>query len=266
MSSFLLRISFLTVCLASLVGCLEPQAGDRMRDPALEGVKFTDLQSSVRAAQSDPQLSFTVLTYELDDASLNSLSKVFRRLTRREIRYDNKTAFDANGFAVGWASGPKTSEVARTLTEIGAKRTRQSRFIIPPGAYEFICERPIDAQSMRFPTSHRTIGQVSLDMGKLGWLISVKHDDPGQTAVQVQLEPAFWKEGMSDLRLMSGKVPYKYQTFDVGRLTLEMQLGQLCVLAPAGAILQQQTLCRRLFAGEEQKTTFLVILFNGAGR
>ncbi len=249
-----------------LLGCIEPEAGNQIADPSLRGLKFTDLQSHTPAAPSEPQLSFTVLTYELDNASLNSLSKVFRRLTRHDIRYDNKTAFDANGFAVGSAAGQRTSEVARALKEIGAERVKQGRVIVPRGAYEFLTEIPMDAQSMRFPTSHRTVGQVSLDKGKLGWLLSVKHDESEQKSALVQLEPAFWKEGMSDLRLLSGKVPYKYQTFDVGRATLEMQPGQLCVLAPAGVILQQQTLCRRLFAGNEQTTTFLVILFNGAGR
>lgn len=248
-----------------MAGCAEPPTNDRMAGSSLQGVKITDLQSSEPATRIETQFAFSILVYDLDKSSLDQVSNVFRALNRRQIQYADKTAFDANGFAVGWAVHEKGAQVAQALTGIGAKRIHQRRLVIPKNTHETIWADPIEAQMITFPTSHRTIGRVALGKGRMGWLVSPTFDPDQRQLALIQLEPAFWNEDMTDLRVLEGKVPYKYQTFQAGRFSLALEPGDFCVLAPAGTILQQQTLSRLLFEVNREKTRLFVIVLEKAG-
>ncbi|MHC4552958.1 MAG: hypothetical protein ACYSUT_09380 [Planctomycetota bacterium] len=226
---------------------------------------MSDLQPSQSAPPSETQFIFSILTYELDNSSRDQLSMVFRWLSRRQIQYADKAAFDANGFTAAWAGHEKGTKVAQALAAIGAQRVRHGRLITSADMHETIWDEPIEAQTITFPISHRRTGRVSLGQGRLGWLLSPRFDPDQRQLAHIQLEPAFWTEGMSDLRALEGKIPYKYQTFQSGRFSLTLEPGDICVLAPSGSILQQQTLSRMLFEADEQRTRLFVIVLERAG-
>lgn len=264
MNAILSRICFVFLCLLGMSGCA-PQENEPPADPSLRGLKLSDLQPSASSVLPETRLNFTVLTYELDNASLDRISGVFRRLIWRDITYADKTAFDANGFIIGWGPHARGSQVAKELDDIGARQTRRSRMVITPETHEVLSDDPVEAHTLVFPTSHKSIGKVSVPAGRLGWLLSAQLDPQWPQEVSVQFEPAFWSNNLTDLRVLAGKVPFKYQTFAVGRARLKLQPGQLCVLAPAGTILQPQTLSRMLFEVNSEKTRLFVVILDKVG-
>ncbi len=260
------QVCCLLSCVFWIAGCEQPQPSDPVDDVLLQGVKLGDLQPHEKSQSSEPQLSFSVLTYELDAASMDSLSRVYRLLSKWGIQYEDKTAFDANGFAVGLGMPQSGAEVARTLTEIGAKRVAQSRVGTPAGAHEVLSAAAVAPQTLWFPKSHRTLGGATLSAGQLGWIFSAQKDPNRDSVLTVQAEPAFWEQGLTDLRLLAGKVPFEFKTFDVGRFQIELRQGQFFVLGPAGAILTQQTLNQLLFATPKQdKGRLLLVIVDKVG-
>lgn len=263
MNCHFLRVCFLVCGVFIACGCQEPRANRSGGDASIEGLTLADLQPhQSQQANSEFRLSISVLTYQLDVDSLDQLSRVYRVLSKRGIDYENKSAFNANGFSVGLGMHQKGGEVARALTEIGAAQTGHARVTIPTETHEAIFSVPVPPQSMTFPMSHRTRGGVTLGAGQLGWIFSAQKDPTAPGILAVQVEPAFWEQGLADLRLLSGEVPLQFKTFDVGRFYIKLQPGQFFVLGPAGAILRQQTLSQKLFTGSERDRgqVFVVIL------
>ena len=260
------RIYCLLCCLFFAAGCEQPQPSNSADDVSLNGITLSDLQASGKTQTTEPQLAFSVLTYELDAASMDSLSKVYRLLSKWGIQYEDKTAFDANGFAVGLGMPQKGAEVVRALAEIGARRITQSQVATPAGSHEVLSATAVEPQTLWFPKSHRTLGGATLSGGQLGWIFSAEKDPNRDLVLTVQAQPAFWEQGMSDLRLLAGKVPFKFKTFDVGRFQIELRQGQFFVLGPNGAILTQQTLNQLLFADpRHDKGRLLVVIVEKVG-
>lgn len=259
MNHYFWKVCCVLICLWA-GGCEQP--GGIADHTSLEGIKLSDLQATQESFPTQTMLSFSVLTYELDTASLDSLSRVFRLLVRWGIDYEDKTAFDSNGFAVGTAATQKASEVAQALTEMGAERVFQGRVNMPSGAHEVITSRSVEPQSLLFPMSHGSLGVAKVGAGYLGWIFSAVPDPTDSTMLKVRVEPAFWEKGMADLRLLTGKVPFKFKTFDVGRFEMELRERQFFVLGPVGSILSDQTLNRLLFVrpGQDKARVFIVIV------
>ena len=250
-----------------LVGCEQPQTNAPNEHASVQGIKLSDLQPSENIAFSKPEISFTVLTYELDSASMTQLSKVYRVLSKWGIEYEDKTAFDANGFTVGVGMPQKGSQVAKLLTDIGARRIAQARLSVPSQSHEVLTSAAVSSQSLLFPKSHRTLGSARIQSGKIGWIISAQKDSVRESILSVTTQPAFWEPNMADLRLLEGQAPFQYQTFSVGRFQIELREGQFFVLGPSGTILNQQTLSRLLFStAEGEKGRLLVVIVEKAGR
>ena len=245
-------------------GCDATQQNQTDDFSNIQGLKLADLQAK-EFQEAESLLSFSILSYVLDANSLDMMEGVIDILSDRNVRYDNAEAFSANGFIVGKGQHRQGSLVAQKLRSIGAVRLSQSSFSLPSGVDEpFYGVDITEPRSIIYSTSQTGLGGTILQRGKLGWVLSAQADPLVRGLVHLTLGPAFWKRGISDLRILEGKDPYQYRMFDVGRVHIQLEAGQLLLLGSDRSEGGQDTLNSLLFELPEQnKVRFFVIIFGG---
>lgn len=246
------------------VGCEVPPPGRQAAYSDIAGLTLADLQADQPPESIENLLAFSILTYVLDADAVGGLEAVFEGLSRENVRYENAQAFAANGFAVGRATHEQGGDLARQLQTIGATRVSRVSMVIPPNTREILSDVDVfGSRALVYSTSSAGVGGATIETGKVGWVIAPQRTDSPQT-VQVTLSPAYWRVMGRDLRLLTGQEPYAFNFFDVGRVVVPMQAGQLCLLGPERLITEQDTLNRLLF-GEprRERAQFFVIIFGG---
>ncbi len=254
-------IGVLTIGLLLSIGCDISQPPARTEQPNIEGIKLLDLQAESYSFH-ETTLSFSVLVYVLDTTSLDAFEDVFQILSKQEIRFADSKAFDANCFAAGFGVHEKGGRIARKLSEIGAVRISQTRLTLPPGGREIIYGAPIDEpRAVLYSTATGGLGGVTVEKGRLGWVLSAGQDSAQRGIVEMTLGPASWDSGGAVLRLREGKEPYEFRLFDVGRFSVSLEAGQFCLLGPTHILDQQDTLNRLLFEvpGHNKIRIFVII-------
>lgn len=254
------------LCLILLlgVGCdpVEQRRQEAYSD--IQGLTLKDLQAK-RTPQIESLLSFSVLEYVLNAENISSLETIIDSLSQSDIHYDNVDAFEANGFSVGIGLHDEGASIAQKLQSAGAVRVGQGALMIPTHSNEILfSETVIDPQAVLYSTSATGIGGATISSGRIGWIISARQDASDADVVQVTLCPAFWTIGASDLRLLTGREPYQFYFFDVGRVSVPMKPGQICLLGPERVVTEQDTLDWLLFEVPRRKQVrFFVIIYTG---
>ena len=246
------------------VGCDTAQQNQTDDFSDIQGLKLADLQAE-ESEKTESLLSFSVLSYVLDANSLDTMESVIDILSDRDVRYDNAEAFGANGFVARKGEHRQGAQFAQKLRSIGAVRLSQSNLSIPSGVDESFYGVDItESMSIIYSTSQTGLGGTTLQRGKLGWILSAQADPLVRGLVHLTLGPAFWEKGIRDLRILEGKDPYQYRTFDVGRVHIQLEAGQFLLLGSDRSAGGQDTLNSLLFELPEQnKVRFFVIIFGG---
>ena len=232
----------------------------------IEGIKLSDLQAD-NDSGNETTLRFSVLVYALDITSLDAFEDVFQILSSRQVRVADPKAFEANCFAAGFGVHRKGGEVARKLSEIGAVRISQKTLIFPAGGREVVYQTPIDEpRPVLYSTSTGGLGGVTVEKGRLGWVLSAGQDPALRGVVEMTVAPAFWDSAGAVFRLRKGKEPYEFRYFDVGRIRVPLEAGQFCLLGPTHILDQENALNRLLFeVSGQNKIRFFVIICESTG-
>jgi hypothetical protein len=260
------RIFLWPLLLTALMGagCDEVQQSRQKAYADIEGITLADLQAE-KIPPIESLLSFSVLTYVLDAEDIGSLETLIDSLSQSDIHYDNVDAFEANGFSVGIGLHEEGASIAQKLQSAGAVRIGQGALMIPTNSNEMLFSETVTGSlSVLYSTSATGVGGATISSGKIGWIISGRQDAADADVVQVTLCPAFWRIGARDLRLLTGKEPYQFYFFDVGRVSVPMRPGQICLLGPERVVTEQDTLDRLLFEVPRRKQLrFFVIIYTG---
>jgi hypothetical protein len=85
--------------------------------------------------------------------------------------------------------------------------------------------------------------------------------------LQVRLYPAFWQQGIENIRLLMGKEPIEFHPIDEGILLTRVDERGFILLGPARDVPEQLTLDKLLFflPGQRPKVQFFVIIFDSMG-
>lgn len=259
-------IGLLTLGFMLGVGCELSQPPVPRERLNIEGIKLSDLQAD-NSPGNETTLQFSILTYTLDTTSLDAFGDVFRILSGRQIRVADPKAFEANCFAAGFGIHDKGGQVAQKLSAIGAVRLSQNRLIFPAGGREIIYAMPInEPRPVLYLTSTGGLGGMTIEKGRLGWVLSAGQDPALRGVVQMTLAPASWDSVGAVLRLREGKELYEFRRFDVGRFSVPLEAGQFCLLGPTHILDEQDALNKLLFEVPGQnKIRFFVIICESTG-
>lgn len=246
------------------VGCDPVQQRRQEAYADIEGITLEDLQAR-QPPQVETLLSFSVLTYVLDAESIESLETIVDSLSQGDIRYTNVEAFEANGFSAGIGLHKEGASIAQKLQSIGAVRVGQGALKIPPNSNEILSsETVVGPRAILYSTSSTGIGGITVESGKVGWVISAGQGPDAAETVHLALCPAYWQIGASNLRLLTGRSPFEFRFFEAGRIDFELAAGQFCILGPQRVVTDQDTLDRILFEMARRKQVrFFVIIYGG---
>ena len=268
-----MKITILSICFAfvwAITACELPQPpADPSQVVSFEDLKVSDLaDTSQENIDSEFIMSFRVLTYTIVPGAVDELDKICQMLSQQDVRLLNQEAFKENGLAVGTGSFEQGSEVARKLNEVGAVRVGQAHLTVPPENTQVISRTFLQGtETFTYATSAVTNLEVTPGPGFFGWVFSAQPDSRFNGMVQVRLYPAYWQQGLENIRLLMGQEPVEYRPLDDGTILTRLGERGFLLLVPGRDVPDKLTLDKLLFfmPGQRPKVQFYLIIFDSMG-
>jgi hypothetical protein len=265
-----LLFPFLFFVLWTVSGCDQPATTvpDRQQD-TLGDLKVTDLQDPFDdTPRAEDLMNFRVLIYTVEPEAIDQLTDLYDRLPHDNIRWVNRGIFYANGFSAGVGTFRQGSEIARTLSQIGATRTADARLKFPVDETQ-IFSRIFLQDPERFYVSDLSGEEaaVTLGPGIMGWVFSAKPDPRFRGMAQVNFSPAVWQQGFEDFHFLIGKEPIDFQLLQQGQFLTRVEEGGFILIGPARPVPESNTLDKKLFflPGQRPKIQFFIIICDSVG-
>jgi len=170
--------------------------------------------------------------------------------------------------AVGAGAFEQGRAVVKKLNEAGAIRVAQTRVIVPIKQPQILSQTFLqENETLAFATSLASATEVSPGPGFIGWIFTAKPDPRFRGMVQVHLYPAFWQQGIENIRRMMGKPPIQFHPINEGGILTRMGEQGFILLTPGRDVPEQLTLDKLLFflPGQRPKVQFFVIIFDSMG-
>lgn len=264
----ILRYLYVVTFFLIFAGCEvpPPQPTVPEKNP-FEGLKIDDLRDkSLDKTIGQSLMSFRVLTYTIVPAVRGQLHIVYDKLSQKDVRMVNPNAFSANGFFVGTGTLDQSRDVVKILTELGAVRNSQARLIIPD-APEIVSRTLLPVAKKITYSSGSTEADMMIEAGFAGWVLSPKPDPRFRGMAQITLYPAYWQQGIENIRLLMGKEPVEYKLFDECSVLARVEENGFVLLGPAREIPEQSTLDRLCFylPDKRPKVQFFIIIYDSTG-
>jgi len=263
------RYLFLFLVFWTLTGCETPQRNDSesLKD-LLEGVKLSDLKDDSKSMDTESIMVFRVLTYTIVPDSVDELNEIIDTLSHREVRTANKTAFHANGFAIGISAFEGGSKIAQKLRSMGAVRTAQARMMFPPDKTEVLSRTLLQgSETVHYAKSSGSTAALTPKQGFGGWVFSARPDPRYRGMAQVKFFPATWLPGGENIRRAMGEEAIDYQPIQEGQVLARVEEGGVILLGPSRSVPDETTLDKLLFfvPGRRPKVQFFVIICDSVG-
>lgn len=247
-----------------LSGCQTPASQPAQVD-ALGGLKITDIRdTSADLERADFLISFRVFQYVMDPNNLGMLEPLYSLSNR--VVYQDKEAFDANGFAVSVVSRQEGSRIARTLNSAGATRSGVGLVSVPPETTDILTSAPVyQARLLSFVNSAGSRISQPVSPGFLGWTLFAQDSALAGTII-LKVSPAYWQTGAEDLRIRMGREPVNFNLMEFASFQTRLKIGDFVLLAPRRDA-EKDSLNQALFTepGRRPQVRCFVLVCESAG-
>jgi hypothetical protein len=274
MESTAMKSNLLFLCILlslgwAIGGCEVPPPTSVPKEKPFDRLKLSDLEdTSQNQINPDQLMSFRVFTYSIAPGNIDKLRGIYNRLSRTDIRMEDKGAFEANGFSIGVGSVADGAMVARELGKIGAVRVAQSRLLMPPDQIDPISRIFLQGtEVISYATSENNSTKIMPGPGFLGWVMSAGPDPRFRGMSQTKLFPAYWQPGIPDIRLRMGLEPIDYKPVSPSQVVLRVEERGVILLGPTREMSEETTLDKTLFflPGRRPEIRFFVIICDSVG-
>jgi len=254
----------LFLCCWSLSGCENPSPEASVAD-VLGGLKLSDLRdTSADLERADFLINFRVFQYVLDPNDLSVLEPLYE--SSKHVVFQDRQAFDANGFAITVMSREDANQIARALNTAGAKRVSIGVVGVPPETTDILSSVPVyKAQPVSYYTSADNRVTETVYPGFLGWTLFAQ-DSARPNTILLKASPAYWRTGAEDLRIRFGKEPINFNLLEFASFQTRLNVGDFILLAPRRAA-DPATLSHALFTefGKKTLARCMVLVCESAG-
>lgn len=234
-----------------------------------DGLKLSDLEeTSQKQINPDQLMNFRTFTYSIAPGNIYKLCDIYNRLSRSDIRMEDKGAFEANGFSIGVGSVEDGAMIARELGQIGAVRAAQTRLLMPPDQLDPISSIFLQGtEVISYAMSANNFTTIMPGPGFLGWVMSARPDPRFRGMGQIKLFPAYWQPGIQDIRLRMGLEPIDYKPVSPSQVVLRVEERGIILLGPTREMSEEITLDKILFFLPERRpeVRFFVIICDSVG-
>jgi hypothetical protein len=214
-------------------GCKEPQT--RSAQIPLEGIKLADLEPTTGTfGELGPQINFRVYIFEIPAERLSSPKELFLGLLRKPLHFANRTAFEANGFFVGFGRNEMWDEIAGRLQQLGARNAGTSLLIVFDDKGDDIILKAVDTERPIFYTnSAGKLAGVTLGDGRCALRIKAKPATGRRGTAEVDIQPIFKRSVDTSIARLLGTESKEEIVFDFAGFDLTMSRGDFVLVGPS---------------------------------
>lgn len=220
----------LTVLVIIITGCAQQQ-----KDPdlaLLEGVKFSDLKSSV-VPQLKLKMAFQMYAFDIPAENSSSVEDMFKILRTSPMHFVNYDAFRANGFAAGFGKIVIWDELGDKLRKAQALGRGTNALIISNEAEDNIDIASIgEEHTIFYAGTDGTVAGVDLAAGIIAWNIKAQPIVDQKGSAQVRIQPVFRSYKDERIARLTGKERSDLLEFESSRFELVMGEGDFILMGP----------------------------------
>ena len=254
------RICFfvLLLCAIGPGGCQDPPHGaDQV---PIEGIKLGDLAAGSGEAVP-PQIFFRMFTFDLPADQLDHLGSVFRNMSKRQIQFADRDAFDANGFLAGFGTQQEWPALSAELDKLIARKTATRNVVVYEAAGDDISTSMLSStQDVAWIGGDGRVKRDTFAVGRFTWMLKARPMQTIRGVAQVEIMPAY-KIGTQSFLTHLAHVR-DFAPFSDSGFSLRMSPGDYILLGsageptgPDGSAIAPLTLNRLLFYPAERPNT-----------
>ncbi|MCK5226147.1 MAG: hypothetical protein KAQ89_05470 [Planctomycetes bacterium] len=253
---------FVLPCLL-FIGCDSNGANE----PVWEQVKLADLAPSNVAGDPESQrlktINFNIYIFETPVESTGKLNAVWPILYTKPLRFNDKSAFNANSFLAGFGDAQMWNPVADLLRTAGCKKIEKISLLLLDGnANDVSITLLRDEQEIFYVPQSGVMEGVSTGSGKLAWRIKAKKKSGSRGVCKVEAEPVFLPPRQKPIPQLAAQEEAGEYVFSSAGFGLEMTPGDFVFVGPEKYINHRITLAGIFFGQPQQKPairTYLLV-------
>ncbi|MBW8036189.1 MAG: hypothetical protein FVQ79_11300 [Planctomycetes bacterium] len=232
----------LILCISVMVAvCGCDQSQKLPQKPSIEGIKFTDLIPST-AEKLPAAIRLKMLTFELPRENLLQMSLAFKALSKENIKFVNRKAFDRNAFVAGIGSQEIWSLTGDKLKAAKAKKISTNNITIRNrDGDEIPVKEVFDNVSLIYTDASSQVIQHDLFSGTVSWRIKAGPAAQRKGAAIIKIEALSRSQKPSILSKATGNEEFGLTVFRSLSMMLKMEEGQFLILAPQAALAKVKT-------------------------
>lgn len=229
------QISYCVIIIAAaFCGCTKPKTQEP--SPSIGGLKITDLIPST-AEKLPPAIKFKLYTFEMPRENLPIMESVFGGLSKSNINFTNRKAFDRNAFIAGIGSKDMWSVVGNQLRDAKAKKINTSNIIIrDKSGHEMPVKEIMDSVSLTYIDLTTKIVQRNIRSGILAWRIKVGPAMRRKGTASIRVEPLLRELQPTMISKAAGNEEFGLTVFKSNSMTMLIEEGQFLILAPQSSL------------------------------
>jgi len=231
------------------------------------GIKLDDLAAGPDEKEPS-QIYFRVFTFELPVEQVKPLQEVFKVMSRRQIRFADRDAFDANGFLAGFGTQEDWPGLSGELDKLVARKTATRNVVVYEAAGDDVSVSLLNStQDVAWVGEGGKVMRDAFAVGRFAWVLKAQPMESVRGVAQVEILPVYkigTQSFFSHLANMRDSSP-----FSAASMNIRMSPGDYVLLAsggePVGAdgqAIAPLTLNRLLFypAGRPNVMQMLLVL------
>ena len=237
MKKLILYIS--VVAAIAVCGCDQPQK--HPQEPSIEGLKFTDLIPST-TEKFPPAIRLKLLTFEIPRQNLLQMTLAFKALSKENIKFANRKAFDRNAFVAGIGSQEMWSFTGDKLKAAKAKKISTNNITIRDrDGYEIPVKEVFDDVSLVYTNANSQVIQRDLFSGTISWRIKAGPTAQRKGTAIIRIEALSRSQNPTIISKAVGNEEFGLTVFPSLSMMLKMEEGQFLILAPQAALAKAET-------------------------
>ncbi len=233
-------ISYIAVMVVVFIcGCTEPHKVQK--GASIEGLKITDLIPPT-TEKLPPAIRLKLLTFEVPRQNLLQMTSAFEALSKEDIKFVHRKAFDRNAFVAGIGNKEDWSLIGDELKAAKAKKISTSNIIVRDRTgYEIPVKEVLDDVSLIYTNVNSQVIQHDLFSGTISWRVKAGAAAQRKGSAVIMVEAISRTQNPTVISRAAGNEEFGLTVFRSLSMKLKMEEGQFLILAPQSTLAKAKT-------------------------
>lgn len=220
-------------------GCTETQTVQK--GASIEGLTLQDLAPST-AEQLPPAIRFKLLTFEVPRQNLLQMTSLFNALSKENIKFSNRKAFDRNAFNAGIGNKEMWSLIGNELKAVKAKKTSTANITLQDRkGFEIPIKEVLDDVSLVYTNENSRVVQDNIFSSTIAFRIKAGPAARRRGTTLIRLDALSRSQNPTFISRAAGNEEFGLTVFRSLSMMMEMEEGQFLILAPQADLAKAKT-------------------------